>query len=102
MNYASLTTLTTNHITHTHTSAALPVLLFILLYNIINGRCEIMQKAKAISFSPPLHLNGVSQYLFCRVNPHCPRRRDGLDGLLVAEAYTARRHVIPSGLPVSQ
>lgn len=95
MNYTSPTTLTTSQCTHAF------YLLCFSLFSMTKSTCscEIMQKE--ISFSPPLHLNSISRYLFCHANPHSPKLLDGFDRFFVAEAYNTR-HIIPSELAVSQ
>lgn len=56
-------------------SDALPFVL-VIQWNemelVLPSCCEIIQKSRAISFSPSLNLPRISQYLFCDANPDCP------------------------------
>lgn len=91
------TTSNTDYQSHflTSAAAALPVVLFIAWYNKINPCREIMRKAA--SFSPPLYLISISQYLFCHANPRCPKLLDGLDRFLCCQSLQQTAALSPVG-----
>lgn len=52
---------------------------------------------KAASFSPPLYLITISQYLFCHANPRCLKLLDGLDRFLCRQGLQQTAALSPVG-----